>query len=144
MEHVLCHNRRKPHFCIPPIPNLNSNYVGVDGARALSELNLSEINQAPSLCTLDLNLRYNEVGNEGACALSQLKYAPSLHTLSLNLNRNRVGDAGAVALSQLKESRSLHTLTLSLRCNPVGVDGADALSQLHSFLPTFTCIIFDD
>ena len=75
-----------------------------------------------SLCTIITNLKWNNIGDDGAKALADcLKHCNSLQTL--NLKWNNIGDDGAKALADgLKHCNSLQTL--NLKWNKIGADGA--------------------
>ncbi len=90
--------------------NLDGNWIGTDGARALSGL--------VNLTTLDL--WGNGIGAEGARGLSGL-----VNLTTLDLWNNGIGDKGALALSGL-----VNLTTLNLRYNGIGAEGALALSGL--------------
>ena len=78
-----------------------------------------------------LNLRGNEIGQEGAPALAEvLKVNTSLQSLNLQaVNKYiRIGQAGAQALAEaLKVNTSLQSL--NLECNEIDQVGAQALAQ---------------
>eukprot|EP01084_Bolivina_argentea_P062968 115047_1 len=59
------------------------------------------------LHTLNLNLRGNGIGADGARALAELKQCPALQSLNLDLDDNGIGADGARALAELKQCPAL-------------------------------------
>ena len=90
----------------------------------------ADLQCAPLLHTLHLNLCCNSIANAGARALASLKKAPLLHTLHLDLSHNKIECAGAQALAGLQDAQFLHTLHLNLCRNRIASAGALALDSL--------------
>jgi Ran GTPase-activating protein (RanGAP) involved in mRNA processing and transport len=112
--------------------NLAGNYIGDDGAKALS----AALAQNSSLTTL--NLTDNEIGADGAQALgAALAQNSSLTTL--NLSYNKIGDDALVAA--VAQSSSLTTLNLS--CNEIGDNGAQALGAALAQNSSLTTLNLD-
>ena len=91
---------------------------------------LAALREARALCTLELDLEYNAVGDAGARALVALRDLPRLKDLRLDLEYSGVGARGAAALAELRHAPALETLRLNLRRNEVRDAGAEALAAL--------------
>jgi hypothetical protein len=87
--------------------NLDNNFIGVEGAKALSTL-------GGFLTILRLDLFQCDIGDDGALALSALKNAPLLEELHLGLGVNRISRMGAQYLVNLGNSRTLNRLHLDM------------------------------
>ena len=75
---------------------------------------------------LELDLRHNNLGNEGAIELAQA-IKESLNTVTLDLGRNRIGVQGARALADAI-IKSRNSVTLNLRRNNIGIEGGKAFA----------------
>jgi hypothetical protein len=90
---------------------------------------------APAMHTLWLELKGNEVGEQGALALGELRFSPVLKKLHLGLKNNRIDVHGARALSKLSETPALECLYLELEDNNLCDEGALALCDLDNGNP---------
>ncbi|MCA7010610.1 leucine-rich repeat domain-containing protein [Wolbachia endosymbiont of Tribolium confusum] len=87
--------------------SLKRCYIRDEGAEALANGNLANLTQ--------LDLSFNEIGDEGVKALANLK-----NLTQLNLDYNKIGDEGAKALANLK-----NLTQLNLDYNKIGDEGDD-------------------
>jgi hypothetical protein len=84
-----------------------------------------------TLHTVSLELRDNEVGDQGATALSELRHLGTLKTLYLGLNNTGIGPSGTFELAKFRDAPVLESLHLDLEDNRIGNLGAMWLSEFE-------------
>jgi hypothetical protein len=124
--------------------DLSDNDIGDDGCLQLFTALDMAYRRTDSLKKLQLGLKNNQIGPEGARYLAGLQELASLESFHIDLENNRIGDLGAERLSRLSNEpdynpSNIRTLHLNCENNGIGDRGVaffaagtgDRLRDLH-------------
>jgi hypothetical protein len=119
---------------------LNACFKSLELNASKISLLLSLLNHPSSKLT-SLDLRFNQIGPEGAIALATALQSEHCKLTELNLSGNEIGDEGTIALATALQSEHCKITSLELDNNKIGDDGAIALANaLHNPNCTLTSL----
>jgi uncharacterized protein (TIGR02996 family) len=110
--------------------------LGVWADAPLGDVGLARLAGCPEVGQPNLDLRSQDVGDEGLTALAQSPHLTEVRVL--DLENNRIGPAGAVKLGISRHTAGLRRVDLS--GNPIGDRGAAALAE-SAFFPNMERLI---